>query len=227
MKYSDSDSWDDIVLSFEFKKIAVEVERKDYDKRVIRSLHQIMRSDQCRRATFGTTTKNAQMKIWFTCRVAPLVSKLLTSLWRQSTSSTSPAVSPSQALTSLDGTPLCRVCVGGKIQYDINVYTDEGKNLVYQTTSVISDFNASSLRGKGSSKFSPMSAAPLSDRRSIIDPPPSDLQGGLPTHVRGSKSSCLRRDRMPIKVCLVAMCILTGGLFSSLTVYALCEPGPP
>ncbi|KAI6037151.1 hypothetical protein BKA83DRAFT_4486123 [Pisolithus microcarpus] len=34
-----------------------------------------MRSDPCRRATFGITTEDTQMKFWFTCRAATLASK--------------------------------------------------------------------------------------------------------------------------------------------------------
>ncbi|KAI6096519.1 hypothetical protein EV401DRAFT_2083030 [Pisolithus croceorrhizus] len=74
-KYFDSDSWDDVVVSFEFKKSEGDAERKDYDKRVIWSLHHITRSDPCRRTTFGFTTEHTQMKCWFTCRAATLVSK--------------------------------------------------------------------------------------------------------------------------------------------------------
>ncbi|KIK14550.1 hypothetical protein PISMIDRAFT_116830 [Pisolithus microcarpus 441] len=74
-KNTDSDSWDDIVVSFECKKNEEDTEREDHDKRIVRSLHYIMGRDPCRRATFGITTEDTQMKFWFTCRAATLVSK--------------------------------------------------------------------------------------------------------------------------------------------------------
>lgn len=62
VKDSNINSWDDIVVSLEFKKGNGNVERKDDDKKIVWSLHHIMRSDPCRRATFGVTLENTSMR---------------------------------------------------------------------------------------------------------------------------------------------------------------------
>ncbi|KAI6111271.1 hypothetical protein F5141DRAFT_985141, partial [Pisolithus sp. B1] len=70
------DSWEDITVSFEFKKgTRGNSDSKDDDKKVIWSLHHIMRSDPCHRATFGVTIESTEMKFWFTCRAVTIVSK--------------------------------------------------------------------------------------------------------------------------------------------------------
>ncbi|KAI6040162.1 hypothetical protein EDC04DRAFT_2678916 [Pisolithus marmoratus] len=68
---SDPHSWDDIVVSFEFKKGNRNEQRKDDDKKV--SLYHTVHGDPCRRATFGVTIENTMMRFWFTCRAVTLV----------------------------------------------------------------------------------------------------------------------------------------------------------
>ncbi|KAI5981469.1 hypothetical protein EDC04DRAFT_2916514 [Pisolithus marmoratus] len=144
VKDSNINSWDDIVVSLEFKKGNGNVERKDDDKKIVWSLHHIMRSDPCRRATFGVTLENTitlvsksfnflsepEHLIYFFCSLAFAYDHEL----------------------GWDPT-IQRVCIKGKTQYDITVRTDEGENLVYQTTRIISDFNADALRGRGTRIF--------------------------------------------------------------------------
>lgn len=45
------------------------------------------------------------------------------------------------------------MCVGGRIQYDVGVCTDEGEKLVYQTMKAISDFSADALSDRGNRVF--------------------------------------------------------------------------
>ncbi|KAI6017109.1 hypothetical protein EDC04DRAFT_2902739 [Pisolithus marmoratus] len=153
-KNSNLNSWDDIAVSFEFKNDDGDVEYEDVDTRIIRSLHHIMSSDPCRRATFGVTIDNADMKFWFTCRAVTLVSKPF-DLRREPEHLIhffcSVAFANDHEL-GWDPT-IRRVCVGGEFQYDIAVNTDEGKVLVYETTRVIFDFTADTLRGPGSRVF--------------------------------------------------------------------------
>ncbi|KAI6111315.1 hypothetical protein F5141DRAFT_776336 [Pisolithus sp. B1] len=153
-KHSDSGSWDDIVVSFEFKKSEGDAEGEDCEKRVIQSLHHIMYSDPCRRATFGITTEDAQMKFWFTCRAATLVSKPFDFFMEPEHLIYFCCCLAFANVHELGWDPTIRsVCVGGETQYDITVCTDEGKNLVYQTTKVISAFSAKALRGNGTRVF--------------------------------------------------------------------------
>ncbi|KAI6094395.1 hypothetical protein F5141DRAFT_1224090 [Pisolithus sp. B1] len=151
-KGSLSDSWDDIVVSFEFKKSAVEAECKDYDKRVIRSLHHIIRSDRCRRATFGIATKNTQMKFWFTCRVATLVSKLFDFFMEPEHLihfSCRVAFAPPRAWM---GAHHAECASGVKSSTTLTCTQMRGKTW-YTRPRVISDFSASALRGHGTRDF--------------------------------------------------------------------------
>ncbi|KAI6004745.1 hypothetical protein EDD15DRAFT_2155510 [Pisolithus albus] len=153
-KHTDSDSWHDIVVSFECKKNEEDTEREDHDKRIVRSLLHVMGSDPCRRGTFGITTEDTQMKFWFTCRAATLVSKPFDFFKEPEHLIYFFCCLAFANARELGWDPTVqRVCVGGKIQYDITVCTDEGKNLVYQTTKIISDFRATALRGHGTRVF--------------------------------------------------------------------------
>ncbi|KAI6140067.1 hypothetical protein EDD17DRAFT_1499893 [Pisolithus thermaeus] len=144
------DSWDNITVSFEYKKGNGDTDRKD----VIWSLHHIMRGDPCRRATFGVTIENTEMRFWFTCRAVTLVSKsfnFCTEPEHLIYFFCSLAFAEDHEL-GWDPT-IQRVGVGGKIQYNIAVRTDEEKDLVYQTTRVISDYSADALSGRGTRVF--------------------------------------------------------------------------
>ncbi|KAI5993486.1 hypothetical protein EDD15DRAFT_896360 [Pisolithus albus] len=149
-----NDSWNDIAVSFEFKKGTGEEDRKDDEKKVISSLHHIMRSDPCRRSTLGVTIENTQMRFWFTCRAITLVSKpfnFFTEPEHLIHFFCSLAFANEHQL-GWDPT-VQRVCVEGKPQYNITVRTDEGKEMVYQTTKVISDFSAHAMQGRGTRVF--------------------------------------------------------------------------
>ncbi|KAI6016905.1 hypothetical protein BKA83DRAFT_4329397 [Pisolithus microcarpus] len=149
-----NDSWNDIAVSFEFKKGTGEANRKDDEKKVIWSLHHIMRSDPCRRSTLGVTIEDTQMRFWFTCRAITLVSKpfnFFTEPERLIHFFCSLAFANEQQL-GWDPT-VQRVCVEGKPQYNITVCTDEGKETVYQTTKMISDFSADAMQGRGTRVF--------------------------------------------------------------------------
>ncbi|KAI6111330.1 hypothetical protein F5141DRAFT_1003871, partial [Pisolithus sp. B1] len=121
------------------------------DDKVIWSLHHIMRSDPCRRATFGVMTENTKIRFWFTCRAVTLVSKP----FNFCTQSQHPTyffcslVFANDHELAWDPT-IQRECVGGKIQHDI---TDCRKDLVCQTTRVMSDYNADALSDRGSRVF--------------------------------------------------------------------------
>ncbi|KAI6016909.1 hypothetical protein BKA83DRAFT_4329447 [Pisolithus microcarpus] len=117
-----NDSWNDIAVSFEFKKGTGEEDRKDDEKKVIWSLHHIMRSDPCRRSTLGVTIEDTQMRFWFTCRAITLVSKpfnFFTEPERLIHFFCSLAFANEQQL-GWDPT-VQRVCVEGKPQYNITV----------------------------------------------------------------------------------------------------------
>ncbi|KAI5993491.1 hypothetical protein EDD15DRAFT_2548104, partial [Pisolithus albus] len=147
-------SWNDIAVSFEFKKGTGEEDREDDDEKVISSLHHIMRSDPCRRSTLGVTIEDTQMRFWFTCRAITLVSEpfdFFTEPEHLIHFFCSLAFANEQQL-GWDPT-VQRVCVEGKPQYNITVRTDEGKETVYQSTKMISDFSAHAMQGRGTRVF--------------------------------------------------------------------------
>ncbi|KAI6111273.1 hypothetical protein F5141DRAFT_1214773 [Pisolithus sp. B1] len=148
------DSWDDIAVSFEFKKGTEGIaDSKDDDQKVIWNLQHIMRSDPCRRATFGVTIENTEMRFWFTCRAVMLVSKSFNFCTPEHLIHFfCSLVFAEDHELGWDPTTQ-RVCVGGKIQYNIIVRTDGGKDLVYQTTRVIYDYSADALSGRGTRVF--------------------------------------------------------------------------
>ncbi|KIM59994.1 hypothetical protein SCLCIDRAFT_125059, partial [Scleroderma citrinum Foug A] len=45
------------------------------ERKVIWSLHHIMRSDPYRRSTLGVTIEGANTRLWFTCRSVTMVSE--------------------------------------------------------------------------------------------------------------------------------------------------------
>ncbi|KAI5993508.1 hypothetical protein EDD15DRAFT_899602 [Pisolithus albus] len=146
-------SWNDIAVSFEFKKGTGEEDREDDDKKVISSLHHIMRSDPCRRSTLGVTMENTQMRFWFTCRAITLVSKPFDFSTPEHLIHFFCSVAfANEHQLGWDPT-VQRVCVEGKPQYNITVCTDEGKETVYQTTKMISDFSAHAMQGHGTRVF--------------------------------------------------------------------------
>ncbi|KAF9230900.1 hypothetical protein BU15DRAFT_83049 [Melanogaster broomeanus] len=150
----DKDHWDDIAVSFEFKKGSSEGDRTDNEKKIIWNLHSIMREDPCRRSSFGVTIENTQVRLWFTSRTVTVVSE------------------PFNFFTDIDNLiylfcslifandvelgwdpTIERVLVDGKIQYEIGFYDAEGSPAVYQTVKILSDFGADALRGRGTRVF--------------------------------------------------------------------------
>ncbi|KAF9232353.1 hypothetical protein BU15DRAFT_67549 [Melanogaster broomeanus] len=71
----DKDHWEDIAVSFEFKKGSSEGDRTDNEKKIIWNLHSIMREDLCHHSSFGVTIENTQVRLWFTCRTVTVVSE--------------------------------------------------------------------------------------------------------------------------------------------------------
>ncbi|KAF9240841.1 hypothetical protein BU15DRAFT_73701 [Melanogaster broomeanus] len=157
------DSWDDIAASFEFKKGESETDQRINDQNIIRNLHYVMRNDPCRRATFGITIENSNMRVWFTCRSMTLVSE------------------PFNFVTNVEDTiylfcclafaedhelgwdtTIERVLYKKAIQYRITI-----NGTVYQTVDIISDFGAEAMRGRGTRVFKAYSLADGEERRVV------------------------------------------------------------
>ncbi|KAI6046787.1 hypothetical protein EDC04DRAFT_1249687 [Pisolithus marmoratus] len=150
-KNSNPDSWNDIAVSLQFKKGNGDVEGNADDKKVIWSLHYIMHRNPCRCTPFGVTIENTGMRSWCTCRAVTLLSKSFDSLTEPENLIyffASLAVTNDHEL-GLEPT----ICIRGNTRYDVTVCIDERSLLVYQTTTVIPDFNADSLRGCGTRIF--------------------------------------------------------------------------
>ncbi|KIN96406.1 hypothetical protein M404DRAFT_246366 [Pisolithus tinctorius Marx 270] len=149
------DSWHDIAVSFGLKQDAgVSDDCKDDEEKVISALHHIMHGDPCRRATFGVTIDNTQMRFWFTCRAVTFMSEpfnFMTEPEHLIYFFCSLAFARDHEL-GWDPT-IKRVRDGCQIQYDISVQSEDGETSVYRTTRVISDFGAGDLTGQGTRIF--------------------------------------------------------------------------
>ncbi|KAF9239066.1 hypothetical protein BU15DRAFT_47133 [Melanogaster broomeanus] len=149
----EKDCWDDIAVSFEFKKAASESAQKD---KIIWNLHHVMRTDPCRRATFGITIENRNIRMWFTCRSMTLVSE------------------PFDFVRNVEDTIHLFCCLAFAKDHDLGwdttmkrvLYketTDPYKETIqyeitingtiYQTVETISDFGAEAMRGRGTRVF--------------------------------------------------------------------------
>ncbi|KAF8445706.1 hypothetical protein L210DRAFT_2927534 [Boletus edulis BED1] len=148
----DQDSWDGIAVSFEFKKGSSKNDRIDNQQKLIWDFHSIMREDA--RFTFDVTIENTDVRLWFTCRAATVVSEpfnfftdvddliyLFCSL-----------VFAKDVKLGWDPT-IQRVLVGSEIQYDITFNGQEGPPAVFRTVKIIADFGADALRGRGTRVF--------------------------------------------------------------------------
>ncbi|KAI6009595.1 hypothetical protein F5J12DRAFT_824420 [Pisolithus orientalis] len=137
------DSWHDIAVSFGLKQDAgVSDDCKDDEEKVISALHHIMHGDPCRRATFGVTIDNTQMRFWFTCRAVALMSEPFNFM-----------TEPEHLIYFFCSLAFARDHELGWDptikRYDISVQSEDGETLVYRTTRVISDFGAGDLTGQG------------------------------------------------------------------------------
>ncbi|KAF8833310.1 hypothetical protein BDN67DRAFT_870005, partial [Paxillus ammoniavirescens] len=148
------DSWDDIAVSFEFKKESTESKRIDNDQKLIWSLHHTMRNDPCRRSTFGVTIEDTKVRLWFTCRSGTVVSEAFDFV-------TDPEelIHLVCTLAFADDSELGwdptiqRVLVDGETHYDITFQEQGDSPAVYRTVAIISDFGADAMTGRGTRVF--------------------------------------------------------------------------
>ncbi|KAI6144018.1 hypothetical protein BKA82DRAFT_33291 [Pisolithus tinctorius] len=172
-------SWEDIAVSFEFKKSDGNAGREEYGRTkrkfcgasiiLCGAIHVAVL------LAFCVTIENTQTRFWYTCRAATLVSMPFDIM-------TEPEhlIYFFCALTFADDDELGwdpttqRVVVGGKVQYNISVQPDEGGILVYQTIRPISTFGADALMGRGTRTWE---AIPLSRyRHKVTEPQPVVLK---------------------------------------------------
>ncbi|KAF8557267.1 hypothetical protein OG21DRAFT_1520545 [Imleria badia] len=138
------DSWDDIAVSFEFKKGSSDADHIDNQQKILWNLHNVMREDPCRRSTFGVTIENTEVRLWFTCRAAMDVDDL-TYLFCS-------LAFANDVELGWDPT-IRRVVVDNEIQYDITFDGKDGPPSVYRTVKILADFGADALKGRGTRVF--------------------------------------------------------------------------
>ncbi|KAF8585411.1 hypothetical protein K439DRAFT_1343467, partial [Ramaria rubella] len=149
--------WDDIALSAEYKKGNTSEEADDNAQKIIWSMHHIMRSDPCRRFTFGFTVENTQMRIWFACRSRVFVTAPFNFILDHDTAIRFFIACAYATEAELGWDPTVeRIYVDGTPQYKFTVHDIEGANhveTVFRTTRVLADFSADALRGRGTRVF--------------------------------------------------------------------------
>ncbi|KAF8582551.1 hypothetical protein K439DRAFT_1635200 [Ramaria rubella] len=149
--------WDDIALSAEYKKSNTGEDTDDNAQKIIWSMHHIMRSDPCRRFTFGFTVENTQMRIWFACRSRVFVTAAFNFILDHDTVIRFFIACAYATEAELGWDPTVqRIYVDGEPQYKFTVHDVEGANhveTVFRTTRVLADFSAGALRGRGTRVF--------------------------------------------------------------------------
>ncbi|KAF9245899.1 hypothetical protein BU15DRAFT_70959 [Melanogaster broomeanus] len=125
-------------------KGASEIGQRDNDQNIIWSLHHIMRNDPCRRATFGITIENVNIRVWFTCRSMTLVSESFNFITNvEDTIHLFGCLAFAEDHELGWDTSIRRVLYEGTIQYLISI-----NGIVYRTVGIISDFGAEAMRGR-------------------------------------------------------------------------------
>ncbi|KAF8585410.1 hypothetical protein K439DRAFT_1047266 [Ramaria rubella] len=115
-------------------------------------MHHVMRSDLCRRFTFGLTVENTQMRIWFACRALVFLSTAFNFILSSVSSWHARAT---EADLGWDPT-VERIYVDGTAQYQFTVHDVKGDNhgeTIFRTTRVLAGFSADGLRGRGTRVF--------------------------------------------------------------------------
>ncbi|KAH7917446.1 hypothetical protein BV22DRAFT_979439, partial [Leucogyrophana mollusca] len=114
-----------------------------------------VRSDPCRRSTFGVTIENTQARLWFTCRAVTLVSERFNFV-----KEVERVIHFFCALEfaedyqrGWDPTIQRVLDEGHGVQYDITFNEAGGNTSVYRTTQILSDFGAEALTGRGTRVF--------------------------------------------------------------------------
>ncbi|KAF8576249.1 hypothetical protein K439DRAFT_1664701 [Ramaria rubella] len=145
--------WNDIALSAEYKKGVTPADKDDNVRKIIWSMHHIMRSDPCRRFTCGITVEDTQMRIWFACRTKVYVTTSFNFIQAHEKLVRFVIACSYAKEVDLGWDPtIKRVYVAGVEQYDITVHDVAGQ-AIFRTTKVLSDFGADGLRGRGTRVF--------------------------------------------------------------------------
>ncbi|KII95753.1 hypothetical protein PLICRDRAFT_693902 [Plicaturopsis crispa FD-325 SS-3] len=153
--------WDGIVSPEEFKKFIDAKSAYDNKCKIIWSLHHIMRSDPCRRFTFGITIDNVSMRVWLCSRACMVVSDAF-----NFTTDFAKVIRVYSSLafgtkTELGWDPTFRSLPGvSPKQYEIDVFEgpDKQKN-TYSVVKIIWDVGAEFSQGRATRVYEALDAA--------------------------------------------------------------------
>ncbi|KAF8577025.1 hypothetical protein K439DRAFT_1365733 [Ramaria rubella] len=113
-----------------------------------------MRSDPCRRFTFGFTVENTQMRIWFACRSGVFLTTAFNFILDHDKVIRFFIACAYATQADLGWDPTVeRIYVGGTAQYQFTVEGVNHVQTIFRTTRVLADFSPDALLGRGTRVF--------------------------------------------------------------------------
>ncbi|KAF8579528.1 hypothetical protein K439DRAFT_1359391 [Ramaria rubella] len=149
------DSWEDIAIPLEYKKGSQTPDRSDNERKIIWSMHHILRNDPCRRFTYGITIENTEMRVWLCHRSATLVTASFNFITNQDTLVNLVTSLAFAEVASLGWDPTLRRKIERKnTLYEIDVNTGLDEQIqTFTAEEILSDFGAEVMQGRGTRVF--------------------------------------------------------------------------
>ncbi|KAF8579524.1 hypothetical protein K439DRAFT_1620467 [Ramaria rubella] len=149
------DSWEDIAIPLEYKKGSQTPDRSDNERKIIWSMHHILRNDPCRRFTYGITIENTEMRVWLCHRSATLVTASFNFITDQDILVNLVTSLAFAEVASLGWDPTLRRKIEGKnTLYEIDVNTGLDEQIqTFTAEEILSDFGAEVMQGRGTRVF--------------------------------------------------------------------------
>ncbi|CCM03683.1 uncharacterized protein FIBRA_05827 [Fibroporia radiculosa] len=151
--------WKDIVLSAEYKKYTMNETRDDVVSKVIWGMHHSFREDPRRRFTFGLTIEDSEMRLWYASRADVMVTQAFDFLTDHRTlihlalaflsaDAQDVGYDPTmKALVDTKGNSL--LDAQDKPRFDITVHAEDGTEVIFRTTRLLSFIGTAALQGRG------------------------------------------------------------------------------
>ncbi|KAG9022754.1 hypothetical protein FRB95_014238 [Tulasnella sp. JGI-2019a] len=143
--------WEDIAVPLEYKKDNTPTARLDDERKMVWSLHHILRNNPCRRSAFGITLENNNLRVWFCHRAGTITSKGFDFMTDHD--ELIHLVSSLAFATKVDlgwDPTIVPIVQLGQIAYKITVHIDAGgEPEVFTSTKIISDYGAEATQGRG------------------------------------------------------------------------------
>ncbi|KAF8576696.1 hypothetical protein K439DRAFT_1397185 [Ramaria rubella] len=146
------DYWEDIAVPCEYKKTSQTQDCRDNERKVIWSMHHILRNDPCRRFTYGITVENTDLRLWLCHRAFTVVTASFNFITDQQALVTLVTSLALAGEASLGWDPTMRRRPGGVFDIDV-LSCITGQTETFTTKKVLADFGAEAMQGRGTRVF--------------------------------------------------------------------------